>query len=92
MTEQTETVPEARDIVLEARGVSKHFRVRRNTGDVLARRHRAVHAVDDVSLKLRRGTVTALVGSPAPASPPSPGCSRSCIRSPGARYISRAGR
>ncbi|MEV6790549.1 ABC transporter ATP-binding protein [Streptomyces sp. NPDC051320] len=66
MTEQTETPPPAndvaRDVVLEARGVSKHFRVRRNGGDLLARRQRAVHAVDDVSLQLRRGTVTALVG------------------------------
>ncbi|MDF6018640.1 ABC transporter ATP-binding protein [Streptomyces sp. JH34] len=50
------------DVVLEARGVTKHFPVRRTAGDLVARRHRTVHAVDDVSLELRRGTVTALVG------------------------------
>ncbi|WP_327234321.1 ABC transporter ATP-binding protein [Streptomyces sp. NBC_01317] len=49
-------------VVLEARGVTKHFPVRRTGGDLLAGRHRSVHAVDDVSLLLRRGTVTALVG------------------------------
>ncbi|MFJ1597043.1 ABC transporter ATP-binding protein [Streptomyces sp. NPDC088261] len=59
--------PEGRDghddaVVLEARGVTKHFPVRRTGGDLLAGRHRSVHAVDDVSLLLRRGTVTALVG------------------------------
>lgn len=50
------------DIVLEARGVTKHFPVRRTVGDIVARRRRTVHAVDDVSLRLRRGSVTALVG------------------------------
>ncbi|MFE4612781.1 ABC transporter ATP-binding protein [Streptomyces niveus] len=50
------------DIVLEARGVTKHFPVRRTVGDLVGRRHRTVHAVDDVSLRLRRGSVTALVG------------------------------
>ncbi|WP_327370044.1 ABC transporter ATP-binding protein [Streptomyces sp. NBC_01217] len=50
------------DVVLEARGVTKHFPVRRTGRDLLAGRRRTVHAVDDVSLKLRRGTVTALVG------------------------------
>ncbi|MYV55346.1 ABC transporter ATP-binding protein [Streptomyces sp. SID3212] len=58
------TDPDAHDhaVVLEARGVTKHFPVRRTGGDLLAGRHRSVHAVDDVSLLLRRGTVTALVG------------------------------
>jgi len=41
---------------LEARGLTKHFRLRgRNRG-------KAVHAVDDVDLRLDRGTVVALVG------------------------------
>ncbi|PZT76899.1 MULTISPECIES: ABC transporter ATP-binding protein [unclassified Streptomyces] len=54
--------PENNHIVLEARGVTKHFAVRRTGRDLLAGRRRSVHAVDDVSLELRRGTVTALVG------------------------------
>ncbi|MFF2064123.1 ABC transporter ATP-binding protein [Streptomyces sp. NPDC058200] len=49
-------------VVLEARGVTKHFPVKRTGSDLLARRRRTVHAVDDVSLRLRRGSVTALVG------------------------------
>ncbi|MEU5714436.1 ABC transporter ATP-binding protein [Streptomyces sp. NPDC020403] len=61
-TEQSADVRTGTDVVLEARGVTKHFPVRRTVGDLLARRHRSVHAVDDVSLQLRRGTVTALVG------------------------------
>ncbi|MDK1472036.1 ABC transporter ATP-binding protein [Streptomyces sp. 549] len=50
------------EVVLEARAVTKHFPVRRGLRDVLARRRRVVHAVDDVSIVLRRGSVTALVG------------------------------
>ncbi|MFF0885300.1 ABC transporter ATP-binding protein [Streptomyces sp. NPDC003456] len=53
---------EAGDTVLEARGVTKHFPVRRTAREVFGRRHRAVRAVDDISLCLRRGSVTALVG------------------------------
>lgn len=53
---------EKNHVVLEARGVTKHFAVRRTGRDLLAGKRRTVHAVDDVSLKLRRGTVTALVG------------------------------
>ncbi|MCC3654876.1 ABC transporter ATP-binding protein [Streptomyces sp. S07_1.15] len=49
-------------VVLEARGVSKHFPVRRGARALLGGPRRAVHAVDDVSLRLRRGSVTALVG------------------------------
>ncbi|MFJ6014686.1 ABC transporter ATP-binding protein [Streptomyces sp. NPDC092952] len=49
-------------VVLEARSVTKHFAVRRTARDLLTRRRRTVHAVDDVSLELRRATVTALVG------------------------------
>lgn len=58
MSEQTEK----NHVVLEARGVTKHFAVRRTGRDLVAGRRRSVHAVDDVSLRLRRGTVTALVG------------------------------
>ncbi|MFD7866833.1 ABC transporter ATP-binding protein [Streptomyces sp. NPDC059783] len=58
MSEQSEN----NHIVLEARGVTKHFAVRRTARDLLARTRRTVHAVDDASLELRRGTVTALVG------------------------------
>lgn len=53
---------EKNHVVLEARGVTKHFAVRRTGRDLVAGKRRAVHAVDDVSLQLRRGTVTALVG------------------------------
>ncbi|MFI1221990.1 MULTISPECIES: ABC transporter ATP-binding protein [unclassified Streptomyces] len=58
----TEHEPTGTDVVLEARGVTKHFLLRRTARDLLARDRRRVHAVDDVSLRLRRGTVTALVG------------------------------
>ncbi|SCF72388.1 ABC transporter ATP-binding protein [Streptomyces sp. Cmuel-A718b] len=54
--------PTGTDVVLEARGVTKHFPLRRTARDLFARERRSVHAVDDVSLRLRRGTVTALVG------------------------------
>ncbi|MGA6173232.1 ABC transporter ATP-binding protein [Streptomyces sp. NPDC012600] len=54
--------PTGTDVVLEARGVTKHFPLRRTARDLLTRERRSVHAVDDVSLRLRRGTVTALVG------------------------------
>jgi peptide/nickel transport system ATP-binding protein len=57
-----DSAADADAVVLEARGVTKHFPVRRTSGDLLAGRRRTVHAVDDVSLLLRRGTVTALVG------------------------------
>jgi peptide/nickel transport system ATP-binding protein len=50
------------EVVLEADGLTKHFPVRRRLRDLFTRRHDAVHAVDDVSLTLRRGRVTALVG------------------------------
>jgi peptide/nickel transport system ATP-binding protein len=52
----------ATEVVLEADGLTKHFVARRRGRDVLRRTVRAVHAVDDVSLSLRRGRVTALVG------------------------------
>jgi peptide/nickel transport system ATP-binding protein len=44
---------------LEARALTKHFPVRRGWG---LRGGAVVHAVEDVSLVLRRGTVTAVVG------------------------------
>ncbi|RZT19686.1 peptide/nickel transport system ATP-binding protein [Kribbella sp. VKM Ac-2569] len=50
------------EVVLEAEGLTKHFPVRRGLRDLLTREHKAVHAVDDVKLTLRRGRVTALVG------------------------------
>jgi peptide/nickel transport system ATP-binding protein len=50
------------EVVLEADGLTKHFAARRRGRDVFRRNVRAVHAVDDVSLSLRRGRVTALVG------------------------------
>ncbi|MEW2173351.1 ABC transporter ATP-binding protein [Streptomyces sp. NPDC007027] len=58
----TESAPAGADVVLEARGITKHFPLRRTARDLFARERRSVHAVDDVSLRLRRGTVTALVG------------------------------
>ncbi|MEU0835332.1 ABC transporter ATP-binding protein [Streptomyces sp. NPDC005969] len=56
------TTTDQTDVVLEAHGVTKHFPVRRTGRDLVAGRRRTVHAVDDVSLHLRRSTVTALVG------------------------------
>ncbi|OLF06130.1 dipeptide/oligopeptide/nickel ABC transporter ATP-binding protein [Actinophytocola xinjiangensis] len=50
------------DVVLEAVGLTKHFPVRRRAAELLSRRRRAVRAVDDVDLVLRRGRVTAMVG------------------------------
>jgi peptide/nickel transport system ATP-binding protein len=50
------------DVVLAADGLTKHFPVRRRLRDVLGRARRSVHAVDDVTLELRRGRVTAMVG------------------------------
>jgi peptide/nickel transport system ATP-binding protein len=46
--------------VLEASGLTKHFPAGGTTG-ILARQ-RQIHAVDDLNLALRPGTVTALVG------------------------------
>ncbi len=46
--------------VLEGRGLTKSFWVKRSSG-LLARRSR-LHAVDDVSVQLRAGAVTAVVG------------------------------
>src|SRR4051812_48346296 len=49
-------------VVLEAVGLTKHFPVRGRGRAALSRTKRAVQAVDDVNLQLRRGRVTALVG------------------------------
>ncbi|MGK3201005.1 ABC transporter ATP-binding protein [Amycolatopsis sp. MEPSY49] len=49
-------------VVLEAAGLTKHFPVRRRGRAALTGPKRAVQAVDDVTLTLRRGRVTALVG------------------------------
>jgi len=63
-TKSQRTKPQAptTEVVLEARGLTKHFAVRRSLRDIVQRSHRIVHAVDDVNLTLRRGRVTALVG------------------------------
>lgn len=50
--------PAATDIVLEARGLTKHFPV---GGGVLTGR-KVLHAVDDLDVSLRAGHITALVG------------------------------
>ena len=57
----SDTAPRA-EVVLEADGLTKHFPVRARGRAALSRERRVVHAVDDVTLKLRRGRVTALVG------------------------------
>jgi peptide/nickel transport system ATP-binding protein len=54
--------PPDSETVLEADGLTKHFAVRRSGRQAMTRAPRVVHAVDDVTLKLRRGRVTALVG------------------------------
>ena len=53
---ETATPPGRTDVAIEAIGLSKHFAI----GPV--RRRRVVHAVDDVDLELRSGSVVALVG------------------------------
>ncbi|MFI7072884.1 ABC transporter ATP-binding protein [Micromonospora sediminicola] len=59
----TESAPAPVDeVVLEAVGLTKHFPVRRRLRSLLSRTPTVVHAVDDVSIALRRGRVTALVG------------------------------
>lgn len=50
------------EVVLEAKGLTKHFPVPRRGRAILSRTAHAVRAVDDVDLALRRGSVTALVG------------------------------
>ncbi|CAL9561806.1 Oligopeptide transport ATP-binding protein OppD [Actinosynnema sp. ALI-1.44] len=56
------TASETTDVVLEAEGLTKHFPVRKRGRELLSRTVRSVRAVEDVSLRLRRGRVTALVG------------------------------
>ncbi|RMI43231.1 ABC transporter ATP-binding protein [Streptomyces triticirhizae] len=58
----TNSPPSEGEVVLEARAISKHFAVRRTLRNFADRNRPVVHAVDDVSLKLRRGSVTAVVG------------------------------
>ena len=58
MTELIEPQTLIEPPALEARSLTKHFPVRRGWGA----RSALVHAVEDVSLTLRRGTVTAVVG------------------------------
>ncbi|HEX7351134.1 ABC transporter ATP-binding protein [Brachybacterium sp.] len=47
---------EERDVVLEARGVTKHFQVRGKKGTSIVR------AVEDIDLQLHRGEIVAMVG------------------------------
>jgi peptide/nickel transport system ATP-binding protein len=56
----TATEDDTDDVVLQATNLTKHFAVRRTARGI--RQHRVVHAVDDVTITLRRGRVTALVG------------------------------
>ena len=51
----------AGEVILEVEGLTKHFPVRRRARDLFSARRR-VHAVEEVSLVLRRGRVSALVG------------------------------
>ena len=50
------------EVVLEAVGLTKHFAVRRAGRELVTGARRKVHAVEELSLVLRRGRVTALVG------------------------------
>ncbi len=52
----------AAEVVLEAEDLTKHFPVRRQLRAAFSGERTVVHAVDDVTLLLRRGRVTALVG------------------------------
>nr|MDT0656675.1 ABC transporter ATP-binding protein [Micromonospora sp. DSM 115978] len=61
MTSDTTTTP-VTEVVLEADGLTKHFPVRRRIRDLRSGTRRSVQAVDDVTLTLCRGRVTALVG------------------------------
>ncbi|KDN16160.1 ABC transporter ATP-binding protein [Amycolatopsis rifamycinica] len=68
LTEQSPSDPVAAGpegdlpVVLEATGLTKHFPVRRTGRAALTGPRRSIQAVDDVSLTLQRGRVTALVG------------------------------
>jgi peptide/nickel transport system ATP-binding protein len=62
MTLSQDAKAPASEVVLEAVGLTKHFVVRRGLRDLLRKHKEAVHAVDDVTITLRRGRVTALVG------------------------------
>ncbi|GAA0554074.1 ABC transporter ATP-binding protein [Paractinoplanes ferrugineus] len=63
MTSLQDAKAPANEVVLEAIGLTKHFPVRRRLRDLFSSSEKkAVHAVDDVHLTLRRGKVVALVG------------------------------
>jgi peptide/nickel transport system ATP-binding protein len=62
MTLSQDAEAPASEVVLEAVGLTKHFPVRRGLRDLFSKNKQAVHAVDDVTITLRRGRVTALVG------------------------------
>jgi peptide/nickel transport system ATP-binding protein len=61
VTVATEPTASGTDVVLEAVGLTKHFPVRRRLRALFTQR-RAVHAVEQVDLVLRKGRVTAMVG------------------------------
>ena len=62
MTVSAAPETQAKEVVLQAENLTKHFAVRRKGRDLLSRQTKAVHAVDGVDITLRRGHVTALVG------------------------------
>jgi peptide/nickel transport system ATP-binding protein len=66
MTAPAMTAPETTAVLLEGRGLTKHFPVHGSAASRRATRFgrsaRVVHAVDDVSLALRAGQVMAVVG------------------------------
>jgi ABC-type uncharacterized transport system, duplicated ATPase component len=62
------------DVLLRVENVVKHFPVR--SGKLFERDKAVVHAVDGVSLAVRRGQTLGLVGETGAASPPSPAASR----------------
>lgn len=63
-TKVAEPVPDeaAPEPILAARGLTKHFPVRRRGARDLGGPRRVVHAVDDVTVELFRGRITAVVG------------------------------
>jgi peptide/nickel transport system ATP-binding protein len=62
LSETSSPAPGTTDVVLEAEELTKHFPVRRHLRAMFSGERTVVHAVDDVTLLLRRGRVTALVG------------------------------
>src|SRR3954467_6188423 len=63
-------LPTSSEVVLEAEGLTKHFPVRRKGRAALTGPRRAVQAVDDVTLVLRRGRGPAPGGGARCGPPP----------------------